>query len=389
MRLAIDARPAIDAEKTGVGWYTWHLLHRLPDVDPETQYLAWYLHAKGLLRDRRFFPDAARRNFAEHASRFPARLFSPIASRLHVPRVEWLTPFDALFAPNFIPPPTERPFVVTVHDIAFALFPETARHLSPRWHAGFRRGIERAGRILVPSAATREDLIERFHVVPQRVLVVPLGVEPAPSPSHAEIASLRRRHRLDSPYVLFLGGIERRKNLPALVRAFATVPQDLGVSLVLAGGAVARDPGASAELEAAVRSLSESVRRRVLTTGYVSEHDKAALLAGAEALVYPSTYEGFGFPVLEAMAAGTPVVTSDRSSLPEIAGEAALLVDPSSADAIAHGIERVLTDAELRARLRKAGAERARSFTWERTARETAETLRAVAAEGPARQHGR
>ncbi len=389
MRVAIDARPAIDAEKTGVGWYTWHLLHRLPVVDPETQYLAWYLYAKGLLRHRRFFPDAAGRNFAEHASRFPARLFSPIASRLHVPRVEWLTPFDVLFAPNFIPPPTERPFVVTVHDIAFALFPETATHLSPRWHAGFRRGIERAGRILVPSAATRDDLVERFRIPTERIRVVPLGVEPAPSPTHVEIASVRHRHRLDGPYVLFLGGIERRKNLPTLVRAFASLPQNLGVSLVLAGGVVARDPGASAELEAVVRSLPETVRRRVVATGYVAEDDKAAILAGAEALVFPSTYEGFGFPVLEAMAAETPVVTSDRSSLPEIAGEAALLVDPGSADAIADGIERVLTDGELRARLRKAGAERARSFTWERTARETAETLRAVAAEGPARERGR
>ena len=382
MRVAIDARPAIDAEKTGVGWYTWHLLHRLPVVDARTQYLAWYLHAKGLLRHPRFFPDAAQRNFAEHASRFPARLFSPIASRFHVPRVEWLTPFDVLFAPNFIPPPTEKPFVVTVHDIAFALFPETATHLSPRWHAGFRRGIERAGRILVPSAATRDDLVERFHVDTERVRVVPLGVESAPSPTHVEIASVRRRHGLDTPYVLFLGGIERRKNLPTLVRAFASLPQDLGVSLVLAGGAVARDPGASRDLDAAVRSLPESVRRRVVATGYVSEDDKAAILAAAETLVFPSTYEGFGFPVLEAMAAGTPVVTSDRSSLPEVAGDAALLVDPESEDAIARGIERVLTDAEVRERLHQRGLERARSFSWDRTARETAEALHAVAAEG-------
>jgi glycosyltransferase involved in cell wall biosynthesis len=180
--------------------------------------------------------------------------------------------------------------------------------------------------------------------------------------------------------VLFVGGIERRKNLPALVGAFASVPQDLGISLVLAGGAVARDPGASRDLEAAVRALPEDVRRRVLATGYVSEEDKAALLAGAEALVYPSTYEGFGFPVLEAMAVGTPVLTSDRSSIPEVAGEAAVLVDPGTEEAIAEGIERVLTDAELRRRLKSDGPQRARSFTWDRTARGTAEALHAVAA---------
>jgi glycosyltransferase involved in cell wall biosynthesis len=155
------------------------------------------------------------------------------------------------------------------------------------------------------------------------------------------------------------------------------------------GGAVARDPGASRDLDNAVRALPESVRRRVVAPGYVSEGDKAALLAAAEALVYPSTYEGFGFPVLEAMAAGTPVVTSNRSSLPEIAGDAALLVDPDSEEEIAHGIGRVLTDAELRARLREAGVERARSFTWDRTAGETAETLRAVAGERAAPERGR
>ncbi|MFL5735843.1 MAG: glycosyltransferase family 4 protein [Actinomycetota bacterium] len=381
MRVAIDARPAIDAEKTGVGWYAWHLLHRLPLVDPETQYLAWYLHAKGLFGRKRFFPEAARRNFAEYASRFPARLFSPVASRLHVPRVEWLAAFDVLFAPNFIPPPTERPFVVTVHDIAFTLFPETATHLSPRWHAGFRGGIERAGRVLVPSAATRDDLVERFAVENDRVRVIPLGVEPARATNDADVERVRRRFSIDGPYVLFVGGIERRKNLPALVRAFASLRQDLGISLVLAGGAVARDPGASRELEAAVRALPERVGRRVVATGYVSEQDKAALLSGAEALMYPSTYEGFGFPVLEAMAAGTPVLTSDRSSLPEVAGDAALLVDPSSEEEIARGIERLLTDSELRTRLREAGLERARSFTWDRTARETAEALHAVAAE--------
>ncbi|MDP9296523.1 MAG: glycosyltransferase family 4 protein [Actinomycetota bacterium] len=386
MRVAVDARPAIDAQKTGVGYYTWHLLHELPEVDPETRYLAWYLHAKGLFGSKRFFPEAADHhawNFAEHASRFPARLFSPIASRLRVPRLEWLAEFDLLFAPNFIPPPTERPFVVTVHDIAFALFPETARHLSPRWHAGFRRGIERAARILVPSVATRADLRERFDVPIERVSVVPLGVDAASvaSATGEEVRRARDRLGVDGAYLLFLGGIEGRKNLPGLVRAFASLPADLDVRLVIAGGSVARDPGATRELEGSLRSLPDAVSSRIVRTGYVSDPDKAALLAGAEALVYPSRYEGFGFPVLEAMAAGTPVVTSDRSSLPEVAGDDAVLVDPESSEAIAAGIERVLTDSILRERLAAAGPNRAASFTWERTARETAEVLHSVAAE--------
>jgi alpha-1,3-rhamnosyl/mannosyltransferase len=386
MRVAIDARPAIDAQKTGVGYYTWHLIHELPRVDPETRYVAWYLHAKGLFRSRRFFPEAGgadRRNFGEHASRIPARLFSPIASRLSVPRLEWLAAFNVLFAPNFIPPPTEKPFVVTVHDVAFALFPETARHLGPRWHAGFRRGITSAARILVPSEATRSDLHERFDVASDRITAVPLGVdaEPFAAVTGDDVDRLRRRLGIGGPYLLFLGGIEGRKNLPELVRAFASLPGDLDVRLVIAGGTVARDPGAGRDLASALRSVPAHVSGRIVRTGYVSDADKVVLLAGAEALTYPSRYEGFGFPVLEAMAAGVPVVTSDRSSLPEVAGGAALLVDPDSSDAIAAGIERVLSDTALRARLRKAGPERAASFSWERTAKATAEVLRSVWAE--------
>src|SRR5205823_719987 len=147
-----------------------------------------------------------------------------------------------------------------------------------------------------------------------------------------------------------------------LVRAFALLPQDLGISLVIAGGAVARDPGASRVLDRAVSEAPRGASERIVRTGYVTEEDKAALLAGADALVYPSTYEGFGFPVLEAMAAAVPVVTSDRSSLPEVAGDAAVLVDPESSEAIAEGTRRVLTDSGLRQRLRAAGPERARSF---------------------------
>jgi glycosyltransferase involved in cell wall biosynthesis len=383
MRVAIDARPAIDAQKTGVGYYTWHLLHELPEVDPETRYLAWYLHAKGAFRRRRFFPEAGRRNFAEHASRFPARLFSPIASRLRMPRLEWLASFDLLFAPNFIPPPTSKPFVVTVHDVAFALFPESAGHLSPRWHAGFRRGIARAARILVPSAATRNDLAELFGVARERIRVVPLGVDASTiaAASDADVRSVRARHAIDGPYVLFVGGIEGRKNLPGLVRAFASLPDDLGILLVIAGGAVPRDRSALRDLETALDELAPAVSGSIVRTGYVSDADKAALLSGAEALVYPSRYEGFGFPVLEAMAAGTPVITSDRSSLPEIAGADAVLVDPESTGSMAEGIERVLRDATLRARLTQAGPERASGFTWQRTAQETARVLHDVAAE--------
>ena len=178
--------------------------------------------------------------------------------------------------------------------------------------------------------------------------------------------------------MLFVGGLEPRKNLIGLVRAYAASGVD--ATLVIAGGRVRWFPAEEARVWAEVRKLAEPARSRVVMTGYVSDEDKHALLAGAEALAYPSFYEGFGFPVIEAMAAGTPVLTSNVSSLPEIAGEDAVLVDPKDGHAIAEGLRRLLTDGDLRERLIGPGRARAAGYTWEATARRTAEVLRSVAA---------
>jgi len=195
----------------------------------------------------------------------------------------------------------------------------------------------------------------------------------------AFLALERARERFGIPgtYVLFVGGLEPRKNLVALARAFAASGVD--ATLVIAGGRVRWFPAEEARVWAAVRALDEPVRSRVVMTGYVSDEDKHVLLAGAEALAYPSLYEGFGFPVIEAMAAGTPVLTSNVSSLPEVAGEDALLVDPRDEQAIAHGLRRILTDRDLRERLVGPGRARAAGFTWETAARRTADVLRSVA----------
>jgi len=194
----------------------------------------------------------------------------------------------------------------------------------------------------------------------------------------AEIVRVRERFTVAGPYVLFVGGLEPRKNLVGLVRAFAESGVD--ATLVIAGGRVRWFPAEEARVWAEARRLPEPARSRVVMTGYVSDEDKHALLAGAEALAFPSLYEGFGFPVVEAMAAGTPVLTSNVSSLPEIAGEDAVLVDPKDVHAIAEGLRRVLTDGALRERLIGPGRARAAGYTWEATARRTAEVLRGVAA---------
>ncbi len=380
MRIAIDARPALDPHGTGVGHYTRQILRHLPAEDPLPEYVAWYLHAKGLVTRRRFFEGLAP-NLTEHPSRFPARVFQPVTWRIGMPRLEWLRlDFDALLATNFLPPATRsRGVVLVVHDLAYERFPEMAPQIDARWRRVFRRWLRRAAGVIVPSESARRDLlVHHDDVDPARIHAIAHGAEAFVPPPPAEVAGVRERFGIGGRYVLFVGGIDPRKNLVRLVEAFRACGTDAW--LVIAGGEVNWIPDEAGRLRAAVEKLPEAVRRRVVLTGYVSEADKRALLAGAEALAYPSLHEGFGFPVLEAFAAGLPVLTADTSALPEVAGRAALLVDPLDAAAIADGLDRLLRDEGLREGLRRAGAERVRAYTWQETARRTAEVLQAAGA---------
>jgi glycosyltransferase involved in cell wall biosynthesis len=383
VRVVIDARPALDPRRTGVGHYATAILRHLPPADPSTNYIAWYLDVRGTLSNRRHFNGWAR-NLKDRATRFPSRVFAPLSVRLGLPRVEWLAGgFDLFLATNFLPPPTSSPgAVLVVHDLAFERMPDTAPHHNARWRRLFEAALRAAAGVIVPSRATKEDLV-RFHGTdPHRVSVIHHGTDaeafrPAPP---GEVDDVRRRFGIDGPYVLFLGGLEPRKNLEPLVRAFGSLA-DQRAWLVVGGGPVRWAPGYEGLVESAVSSLPRSAERRVIRTGYLTDTDRRALLSGAEVLAYPSLYEGFGFPVLEAFAANVPVLTSNVSSLPEVAGDAAVLVDPTDPEAIARGLDDLLGDEDLRKMLRAAGTARVAGFTWERCARETAGAL--------ARAHGR
>jgi glycosyltransferase involved in cell wall biosynthesis len=384
MRVAIDARPAVSAGMTGIGHYTRELILRLPEVDPSGTYVAWYLNARRAIRpwrwNRRAFPP--RENLVERWSPLPARWFERTSMRWEWPPLEWLTRFDVLFAPNFVPPPTRSGrLVVTIHDLAFRLHPETAPLATRRWLTRLDRSLRQAAEVVAVSEATRRDLLDLYPVEPDRVTVIHHGIDtdhyrPAPA---EEVRRIRDRCGIDGPYVVFLGGLEPRKNLPLLVRGWAGLADDVRPALVLAGASVPWNPEGRRQLETTLAGIPAPARRRVVLTGYVGGRGKVALLTGAEALVFPSRYEGFGLPILEAMAVGTPVLTSNVSSMPEVAGDAAVLVDPASEEAIGEGIERLLRNDELRARLRRDGLERARAFSWEEAARRHAEVLHRAA----------
>ena len=292
---------------------------------------------------------------------FPRRLLYetwhlPVA---RFPKVERATgSVDVVHATAFAYPASVAPVVVTINDLAFLDDPRLSTRHGLRF---FRRGTELArahARLVVcPSEATRRDCLE-FGFDEARLRVVPWAVRPAPPVSAEQVESVRSRHGLRRPYVLFVGTIEPRKNLPALLRAFADLT-DLDVDLVLVGPS-----GWNEDLAPAAARLGERCKQ----LGFVSRGDLEVLMAGAAAFCYPSLREGFGLPVLEAMAHGTPVVTSRGTSTEEVAGDAAVLVDPFDPASIGEGLRRVLTDGELAAGLRVAGVARAAELSWERTA---------------------
>jgi len=352
----------------GIGTYVWELFQALGARDPGVELLPfcsrwphdpsrmWLLSEPPIV-----VPRSIRTLYPSWA----------VAGRPRLP--EALASADVVHATNpaAVPPARrDQRLVVTVHDLAFDRFPE----LFPRewrwlYRAGLRAAARRADAILVPSESTADDVIRGSSVDPTRVHVTPLArslVAADPGPD----ATLERLG-VREPFVLSVGTLEPRKNLIRLVRAYRQVAPDVPHALVLAGATGWH----ATELEA---ELARSGPGTIVRTGRVDDGQLSALYRSADAFAYVSLYEGFGLPVVEAMSAGAPVVASNTSSIPEVAGDAALLVDPEDVGAIADALARVLGDLELADDLRRRGRERAAGYTWDRTARATLDVYRQV-----------
>lgn len=296
------------------------------------------------------------------------------------PSQDWFTgPVDVFHTSDLVPLPRRTGRIVsTIYDLAPEILPEAHNPRLRLLHQLRNRDIARRSDVVVAiSESTKRDVVRYLGVDPEKVRVVYGGVSAAfhPRPEE-EVEEARVRYALDKPYLIFVGTIEPRKNLVRLVRAFARLRKQ-GVDPDLALVLVGRRGWRWEEVDREIDTLGLGGQVRQL--GYVPEHDLPALLTGAQALVYPSLYEGFGFPPLEAMACGTPAVASAVSSIPEVVDGAGVLVDPHREDAIADGIGLVLSDRELRERLVDAGRKRAGLFPWDRTGRSLYEVYRSVA----------
>ncbi|MBI5877743.1 MAG: glycosyltransferase family 4 protein [Chloroflexi bacterium] len=262
---------------------------------------------------------------------------------------------------------TPCPSIVTVHDLIPLLYPQYFTAMQRLiFGMAMRLAVGRARWIIADSESTARDLRARLHARTDRVVVIHLGVDPVMQPAPAEnIEALRAHYGLPEPYVLYVGSNKPHKNLLRLVEAYARIAEREQTPLVVAGHWDAEHPEARERAEQL--GLGQSVR----WLGAIPADDLPALYSGATLFVFPSEYEGFGLPVLEAMACGAPVLCADSSSLPEVAGVAATLIDPRHIEGWSHAIERLLANAEQRAQMREAGLRRAARFAWSETARQT------------------
>jgi glycosyltransferase involved in cell wall biosynthesis len=326
-----------------------------------------------------------------------AASFRAISSKLRVfilrPDIRWIsfalslplellrrTP-DVMHATYVAPPYVPGKFVFTLHDLSpFSnpeFYPPAIRF---RLQKGFASSIRRAAAVLCVSEFTRRHLVDQFPFAAEKARVVPHGVDPAfhRMKDREEVRRRLQTYGLREPYVLCLGKLQARKNTLRVLEAFHVLKKETGLPHKLA--MVGRKMWTSSEVYPLIERLG--LTSQVVLTGHVVDSDLALLYNGADALAFPSLFEGFGLPVLEAMACGCPVVTSNTTSLPEVAGSAALLVDPYRAEAIAEGLACVLTDAAVHQDLAAKGLERARQFTWEKTAQQVLEAYGEVAGYG-------
>lgn len=366
MVIGIDASRANLRQKTGVEWYGYHVIREFGTMDTSNHYR---LYTWEPLRDElASLPP----NFEEVVVP-PKRLWPYTALAAELKH----HPVDRLFIPSHLVPRNyPEHTVVCVHDLGFRHFPENYS----RWHylsltKGTQWSVEWAERVVVPSQAVANDVQRYYETPPTKVVTVPAGYDHRMFDhlKPKDVVETMQKHRIRDPYLLFVGRLESRKNVTRVIEAFYRLRDSglFGGQLVLVG-----NPGQGYD---EIRDLISKQREKdsIIQPGYLPDDERSALYRGARAFIFPSLFEGFGIPILEAFAAETPVLTSRMGATAEVAGDAALLVDPESVGEIHAGMEQLLGDQALVEGLVERGRERVTHFSWRRTATEIYQLLTA------------
>ncbi|MXY94426.1 MAG: glycosyltransferase family 4 protein [Caldilineaceae bacterium SB0664_bin_27] len=367
MRVGIDARLSYH-QPAGISRYTKHLIEELAQLDRETSYTV-FQHRK-------------QREPLTNAPNFHRRtLFTPVHTRVEQPMLAAELSFhtlDLLHSTDFIPPLRSRvPSVITVHDLAFLRWPHFLTESHAAYYSQIDRAVSHARHIIVPSESTKRDVVKQLGASAKKISVIYEAAAPHYVPLMQEecLTAMQRKYGIPEKYIFFVSTIEPRKNIGGLLEAFHHLRKYYGgedTGLVLAG-----KPG----------WLYEEVYRKVeqldlgqstFFLGRVPDEDLHQLFVGARCHAHPAYYEGFGLSPLEAMACGTPTIVSNTSSMPEVVGDAGLIIDPSDWEEIAVAMHRLLTEDELHKELSQKGLQRASVFSWSRAASETLDVYRMV-----------
>ena len=362
-------RIAIDAHSVGVGLggnesYASNLIEALAEIDSQNQYTLYVTKRAAVERYSNRWANFSVRRTAPHSPviRIPLTLSVELRRR----------PVDVLHVQYTAPPLTPCPIVSTIHDLAFEHLPETFKRRSwMQLRLTVRSTAKRAAQIITLSDHSKSDIVETYGISPDRISVTPAAAASSfkPVSDENELQRVRQTYGIESDYILSVGAIQPRKNLARLVAAYSRLrhahPQGKLPKLVIVG----KRAWLYGETLRTIEELE--LTNSVILTGYVPENDLPALYSGAVCFAYLSYFEGFGLPLVEAMKCGTPVIAGNRTSSPEVVGDAGILVDPFQIDEIAAAIKRVISDSDFRSDLKLKGLERARLFDWRETARQT------------------
>ena len=383
MIIGIDIRMLARGARTGVEEYTINLLSNMLCLDKNVKYKLFYNGYQKIKLDYDWLklPNVELMQF-----RMPNRILDISSRFLNYPKIDkLLKEVDVFFSPHIFLSSVSKKCktITTFHDLSFEKYPEFYSAGKNYWHLSMspKKQARRADKIIAVSQSTKDDLVELYGIEPSKIKVIYSGVNQVSSIKYqvSRKAEVRKKYNLPDIYILYLGTLEPRKNIIGLIKAFELCkrrrhidvsPSFASIKLVIAGskGWLYKDIFRAAN--------NSSVKNDIIFTGFVEDQDKSVLYSNAELFVYPSFYEGFGFPPLEAMSYGVPVVTSNFSSLPEAVGDAAVMVNPYNLDELAEAMEMVLTNENLKNLLIKKGFERVKKFNWQKCAEETLEVLK-------------
>lgn len=378
MKIGIDLRPLMTTPRTGVGKYTQELLKAIFNLDKNNQY---YLYTNANKKIKPAINDWPYDNVYLIHQRLPNKILNSSIAFFKYPKINKLIGDpDIFFAPNlnFIALSKKTKYVLTVHDISFHFFPEFYTLKQKLWHKIIspKKQCQRADLIITPSENTKRDLINYYQLNTDKIKVIYPGITQNPTTDNAEqIEKIKVKYKLPHKYLLFLGTIEPRKNIIGLIEAFENLQTKHSFTehLVIAGA-----PGW--KNKNIFNRIAESpFGDKIHLINFVTPKDKATLYCQASIFIYPSFYEGFGFPILEAMSHGTPVITSNHSSLVEISGSSAYLIDPKRPEQITLAINNILTNKQIRDRQIEEGYKQIKKYTWEKSAQNWLATINHLA----------